>query len=265
MTMDNRQRLIIRVGRASLAFSTTTDGGIVYERYPLKSSISMAANLREALRTVTMLQESYGRVIVLVDSPVLMVPSETFREDDCDALYRYTFSGQEQCLVVYHVVPELNAVAVFGLHKDLRLVLVDRFGESLRLQPVVASIWRHLYQRSFTGPRQKLYGYGHDGWLEVMSFAQNRFRFCNAFNVGSEQDNALFYLLSVWKQLGLDARTDELHLAGDLPGREQLAEKARQFVKRVFVNNPSGEFNRSAVTLVDGMPYDLMTLYVKGR
>lgn len=263
--MDNNRRLIIRVSRSSLAFSTAGDGGeIVYEPYPLRSSISMAANLREALRSEQVLQQDYGRVTVMVDSAVMMMPAEEWREAEQDALYRYTVTGQEQQAVVHTVLPDLNAVAVFAIHRDLLTVLRDRFGQSLRLMPAVAPVWRHLHQRSYTGPRQKLYGYFHDQRLEVFSFGQNRFRFCNAFPV-QNADNALYYLLAVWKQLGLVPEQDELHLVGELPDAERLLEETRRFVKRVYHILPSGEFNRAQVTQIPGMPYDLMTLYVKGR
>ena len=63
----------------------------------------------------------------------------------------------------------------------------------------------------------------------------------------------------------MNPREDELHLCGDLPEREQLTEEARQYVKRVFVNSPSGEFNRAQVTQIEGISYDLMLHYLKGQ
>lgn len=265
MATDNRQRLIIRVSRASLAFSTTNGTDVIYERYPLKSNISISANMREALRNVPMLQDAYRRVVVMVDSPVLMTPTDLYREEDEDSLYRYTFTGMEQHAVVHAVVPDLNAVAVFSIHKDLRIVLLDHYGEALTFQPLMISVWRHLFQKSFTGPHQKLFGHFHDRHLEVFAFNQNRFKFCNSYAVSGEPDNALYYLLSVWKQLGMNPREDELHLSGEMQEREQLKEKAQTFVKRVYFGNPSGEFNRAPVTQVEGMPYDLMMYYLKGR
>ncbi len=262
--MNNRQ-LIIRVSRASLTFSTTSHDEVVFERYALKNSISMAANLREALRTVPLLQEPYSHVVVIVDSPVLLVATDQFQEEEQDSIYRYTFTGQEQQSILHYVVPDLNAVAIFSIHKDLRTVLTDQYGATLRLQPVMVSIWNHLYQKSFTGPRQKLYGYFHDHQLDVFAFGQNRFKFSNSFPVSSNPNDALYYLLSVWKQLGLDAGEDELHLCGDIAEREQLAEEARRYVKRVFITNPSGEFNRAQVSQIPGMPYDLMVYHLKGK
>ena len=100
--------------------------------------------------------------------------------------------------------------------------------------------------------------------MEVFSFTQNRFKFCNAYAVNNPND-ALFYLLAVWKQLAMEPEHDELYLVGDIPERDQLMEEAQKFVKRVFFINPSGEFNRAPITQIQGIPYDLITLYLKGR
>lgn len=262
--MDNKQkRLVIRVSRSSLSFSMTTDSDITYEPYALNSSISMAANLREALRTVPMLSEHFERVLVMVDSLTLMVPADLFVESKRDQMYHHAFTGQEQQIVMHTVLPDLNAVALFSVQKDLRTVLNDRF-DGVRYTAAMAPVWRHLHQRSYTGQHQKLYGYFHDRRMEVFSFSQNRFKFCNTFTVNNPND-ALYYMLGVWKQLAMSAEHDELHLVGDIIEREQLIEEAQRFIKRVFYINPSGEFNRATVTQINGMPYDLMTLFVKGR
>lgn len=264
MTMIDNRNLIIRVGRNSLAFSTTSASDVVYEPYPLNNSISMAANLREALRTVPLLSETFRKTMVMVDAPVLMMPTDLFREDEQEQLYRHAFSETAQPEVVLHTVfPDLSCVAVFAIHKDLQTVVTDAFGDA-RFIPVSAPVWRHLHQRSYTGRHQKLYGYCHDRRLEVFSYGQNRFKFCNSYSANDPHD-VLYYLLSAWKQLGMEAERDELYLVGDIPERDALLEESRSFVKRVFYINPSGEFNRSAVTQIAGMPYDLMTLYVKGR
>ncbi|SFW26835.1 Protein of unknown function [Prevotellaceae bacterium HUN156] len=262
--MDNKQkRLVIRVSRSSLSFSVATDSDIVFEPYALNSSISMTANMREALRTTALLNEHFERVLVMVDSLTLMVPANLFSEEERDQMYHHAFTGQEQQVVMHTVLPDLNAVVLFSIQKDLRNVLNDNYND-VRYTAAIAPVWRHLHQRSYTGQHQKLYGYFHDRKMEVFSFAQNRFLFCNAFSVNNPND-ALYYLLGVWKQLALSAEHDELHLVGDIMEREKLIEEAQRFIKRVFYINPSGEFNRAAVTQINGMPYDLMTLFVKGR
>ena len=65
----------------------------------------MAANLREALRAVPMLSERYGRVLVMVDSPVLQVPADEFKEDLAETYYNHSFTSQQQQKVLYTVLP----------------------------------------------------------------------------------------------------------------------------------------------------------------
>jgi len=266
-----RQRLIIRISRDAIALSTTDQGAVRYECYPMNSGISLAANMREALRTQLLLQDDYERVMVLMDSPVLCVPVAEFREAECNQLYHYTFSRVEQQTVIHAILPDLNVVAVFAVQKDLCQVLADRF-DRVNYQPLMSAVWRHMYQKSFTGSHAKLYCYMHDRKLDVFAFDRNRFKFQNAYAV-TTVDDALFYVLSVWKQLGMDPQNDELHLSGTIAEltsavAEQsntagtMKERALQFVKRVFVNSPSGEFNRAPVTQIDDMPYDVMLLYL---
>lgn len=258
------RKLVIRIGKGSLMFTTTDDQGqVVMEQYSINSSITMAANLREALRNSSMLSAIYQRTLVMVDSPVLMVPTDLFHEGEKTELYFHAFTKKEQQAIMHTVLPDLNSVALFAIDKDLLAVINDRMSQP-GIMAAMVPVWHHLHQRSYTGIHQKLYGYFHDRRMEVFSFSKNRFKFCNSYTVNNSS-NALYYLLSVWKQLGLEADHDELHLAGDLPDEEALMNEARQFVKRVFYINPSGEFNRAPVTQIAGMPYDLMTLYVKGR
>jgi hypothetical protein len=109
-----------------------------------------------------------------------------------------------------------------------------------------------------------VYGYFHDRKLDIFSFHQNRFKFCNQFEASRPQD-ALYFLLYVWKQLMLDSETDEMHLAGTFGEMPELASELRKYVQKVYVINPSAEFNRAPATKIKDMPFDLMTLITKGR
>ena len=114
------------------------------------------------------------------------------------------------------------------------------------------------------GTKAKLYCYFHDQRMDVFCYGQNRFKFCNAFD-GRDAHDALYYLLSVWKQLGMKVGHDEIFLVGDIPEQQWLIEELKKYVQPACVILPTGDFNRSAVTQIEGMPYDLMTLFVKGR
>ena len=97
-----------------------------------------------------------------------------------------------------------------------------------------------------------------------MSYGQNRFKYCNSFATANAHD-VLYFTLNVWQQLAMDAKHDELHLVGDIPEHQWLESELKAYVARVYTVNPSSDFNRSPIAQMKGMPYDLMTYFIKGR
>ena len=265
--MDKR-KMIIRIGRNTLSCTmpnlSDNERPYIHEPYTVKGGISMAANLREAFKTADLMAIDTRRAQVLIDTPSMLVPVEQFEEDSIVTIFNHTFpSGDEQRTILYNVLPNLKSVCLFAINKDLNSVLHDQFDHVQYIQSMTP-VWRHLHQRSFTGPRNKLYGYFHGKQLDLFSFQQNRFKYCNSFEASHAYD-ALYFLLYVWKQLHLENEHDELHIVGDIPEQEWLIKELKRYLQKAYVINPLADFQESPVTKVVGMPYDLMTLLVKGR
>ena len=248
-SITNSKQLTIRVGNNTLSFLITDKADpaqpALYEPYIVKSGISMAANLREAFKTFSR-EFDLPTARVMISPPVLMVPIEQFQEDDATTLYLHAFPRSEKEVVKFNVLPSLNAVCVFCINKDLLLVLTDHFND-VQLMHVMVPVWNYLHQRSFTGHRSKMYGYFHDKQLDIFSFQQNRFKFCNSFETTRAHDS-LYFLLYVWKQLNLKPEHDEIHILGDIPEQDWLLDETRKYVKNAYV-----------------MPFDLNELLTKGR
>ena len=75
--------------------------------------------------------------------------------------------------------------------------------------------------------------------------------------------DALYFILYVWKQLGFNHETDELHLVGAMPDEQWLAEHLHIYLQRVFVISPKADFGNLPAARIKNMPYDLMALYYK--
>lgn len=262
---NNLQRLTLRIGRNTLSVLSQgeEENDLSFKPIVVKSGVSMAVNLRQAFKTCDILMMPAARVRVLIDSDVLMVPIELFDEQTMAEMHNNAFPRQEQDAIFYNVLPDLNAVAVFAMNKDLKLVLDDHFRD-VRLISAMSPVWRHMHQRSYTGSRNKLFGYFHEGRLEIFSFKQNRFKFCNSFEATRSKD-ALYFLIYVWNQLQLQQRFDELYLMGDIPEKDWMTNELKRYVQKVFVINPSAEFGEHPGTELKGVPFDLQTLIVKGR
>ena len=63
----------------------------------------------------------------------------------------------------------------------------------------------------------------------------------------------------------LDNETDEMHLVGSFAEMPELVNELRRYIQKVYVINPSAEFNRAPATNIKNMPFDLMALISKGR
>lgn len=266
-TVRKQPRLTLRLTSGGLSFSVvdpTREEQISFEPYVMKSGISQAANLRSALSSAVLPGDGYNNALLVTDTPILLVPIDEYNKEEQEELYRHSYPvemGEIPPVVVDTVIPQLNVVALFAVNRDVKTVVEDHFRD-VRYTHVCLPVWRHLYHRSFTGQRQKLYGYFYDGKLCLFSFSQNRMRFVNTFNVANA-NNASYFILSVWKQLSMDQQRDELHLVGALPEKELLTEGLKRYLENVYVINPTAEFNRAPMTQVEGIPYDIITMHIK--
>lgn len=261
--VNKSERMTIRVAKGSLAFAIPdrmSDTQIVYQPYITKSGVSLAANLREAFKTESILQRHTPKAKVFIDSPSLLVPLEEYRDEDAETLYMHSFPDTESAIIVSNVLPDLNAVALFALNRDLKLVVEDHY-EDVNYTCLMRPVWDYLHKRNFIGNRRKLYAYFHDGTLEVFSFERDHFVFCNRYD-GRHAKDSVYFILFIWKQLALDQLHDELFLVGDMPEKETLLKALRTYVSVVVVINPSASFNRAPLTQIKGITFDMITNYL---
>lgn len=223
----------------------------------------MAANLRSAFRDAELLHNHGQKALLSVCTPVALVPIDEYMDEenfDADLLYNKTFMGHDSEEKIINVLPELNAVAIFGINKDLKMVVEDHYQEA-KFSALMRPVWSYLHHRHFIGNRRKLFAHFHDGRMEVFSFERNRFIFANSFDAKHTKD-VVYFILFVWKQLALDQQKDELYLSGSLGSQDELLNALRLYVEKVTVVNPSADFNRAPLTQVRGITFDLLTLYL---
>lgn len=263
-----RQRLVIRTSRYWFAFAIQNidepNMPVNFTLYSSKPTMSVAANLREAFKTLDILNSKFSKVVVMVDEPLLTVPLDLYNESEAAVLYAHSYPDSTNASVMANIIDDLNVAVIFSISKDLQTVINDRFGETIIFH-ASTPVWRNLFHRSFLGSRNKLYAYFHAHQrMELVSYGTKRFKYCNVFDTSNAHD-ALYFILSVWRQLSMQENHDELHLVGDIPEAQWLEAELKSYLKRVYTINPSSDFNRSPITKIKEMPYDMMTYFIKGR
>ena len=53
---------------------------------------------------------------------------------------------------------------------------------------------------------------------------------------------------------------DELQLTGKFKDKEGLLTGLRKYLRQVFIINPKAEFNRSEISKIEDIPFDMQTL-----
>lgn len=251
----------IRVGQGTLSFLVEDgDGKRAYHPYDVKEGMSIAANLREAFRTEPYLRDAGDRAVLSVATPIVLIPLVEYNDManfDAEDMYGCVITGHKGEVKVTAPVEQLDAVAVFPVNNDLRMVVGDHFHD-VEVRNVTIPVWEHLYNRYFrTVTHRRLFLYFHDKKVDVCCFETHRLRFANVFDASNDHD-VLYYILYVWKQLGMNQRDDELHIVGDLTPDAWLVSRLKTYVARVYFINPSASLNRSPLADIKGMPFDLM-------
>lgn len=220
----------------------------------------MAANLREAFREQDYLRTNESKAVLHVCTPVVLVPKEDYEDTenyDAEAVYSSVLTGHKGEEKIIVEVPGMDVYALYCVNRDLKMVVSDNF-QDVEVRNVMVPVWVHLYKSYYqSGQKRKLFAYFHDKKVDICNFEQRRLHFANSFDAQHAHD-ALYFLLFVWKQLGMNQQEDDLFVIGDVPHKDWLMNRLRTYLKNVHVVNPSAALNRSALAEIENMPFDLM-------
>ncbi len=209
--------------------------------YSQNTTISVAANMREALKEIADMDAS--EVVVTVNSPVIVVPEEQLKDEDANILYNVAVAEtDEESIVLQQHIEELKTVALFAVSKDLNTVIEDHFKKyefsHVGILQLIADIpsdenvAKEGVARVLSLKNQSLSVFFYDGFMYVYAFKKGRFNFFNRYEATNAHDCA-YMILSIWKQLGYSQLKDQLLLSGEVPFMNDLKELLGEFIKKV--------------------------------
>ena len=263
----NNKSLSIRVCSNGLSFCTYTPGQenpFEYKVWDVNHTISLTANLKDALMNEPMLKQEYQRVNVLITTPhFTTVPVAAFKKEDIHAVYQFTFPKDKPQHVSYNVLRRSGIAIVFGLERSIYQLLLDDFPRA-RFYASASTLIEFFSEKSLFGPGKKMFVYLHEKEITHYAFEQGRMLFVNNFECTSVADMQ-YYTLNVWKELGFDQVDDALCVVGDMEKRTvELSEKIKYFLQNVSIIDRSEDF-KDRLTMGNALiPYDLQTLLICG-
>lgn len=230
--------LSIRITADGFSFFVTEaySGDLLHrEDYQARGEEELFQTMTKAITRPTLTRQAFKNVRIVIDSDSTCIPAEQFRSDDLEALYQQVFSTTdiERQHVCHTLIEQLNVVEAFTIPKDVEALLQEHFPGAIVTNSyamVMQRVADFCQRRNPSG--QPIFAYVQSDQLFIFSIRDNQLLFANSFMVDKEQ-NALYFLLSVWKELNLDVRNDYCFIGGDPQPTQRLIEEARNYLLHV--------------------------------
>ena len=184
--------------------------------------------LEDAVYAAPVLLGDYKSVRLLVDSQHYVLFPSTVSDDDCDALLRMAFPGDDGDTVV-SALPLCGLKLAMILPPGMRSFLGRTFNYpqvSHRLAPLCE------YVKGQAGAQGLMFIHLLDGSMDLVAFRDGMLQSASSFACTGDQD-AAYHALAAWRASGMDQLGDELQFIGSGEMCSATVARLREFVKQV--------------------------------
>lgn len=229
-----------------------------FSLYHIQPQVSLHQNLRDAIGTEALLQAPIEETVVLVSTPITLMPLADFQEEDCNTIYNYCFP-QQPGRIFYDIIPAANAVLMFSLNELICQDLEQCFTNVKYISAQTPMLRRFSTKGLHHQVQKRLFVYRHEKSIDVAIFEGSRLIMANSYTAINDDDVA-YYVLNLVQQQSMDNGNSNIYVAGNPVLRENASNKLREFISNVYIIHPSADFNRHPVAMHEHMPYDMMAL-----
>ncbi|MBQ7553946.1 MAG: DUF3822 family protein [Bacteroidaceae bacterium] len=203
-----------------------------YYIYKVNESLSLTANLKQALTDLEWLSYSYQAVNLLIDTPrFTLMPLDLFEDEQTETVFYHNFKRIDNETVGYNILQKSNAVVLFGIDKAFHSLLLEQFPNA-QLQAQTTPLIEYLSTRNRQARQRQMFCFIASDRITITAMERRNLLLCNSFESNCTADR-LYYILYCWKQLGFDQLTDELLLADNTPEAEGLKQELSRYIQQI--------------------------------
>ncbi|MDR2868188.1 MAG: DUF3822 family protein [Bacteroidales bacterium] len=201
-----------------------------------KLSLTFIANLKHAFSESDFLTRPYKQVHIIAESTrFTALPLNLFDEKQTESVFTYNHLKRENETILYNILEKHNMVLIFGIDKNTHQFLTKQYSHQAGFYTQITPLINYF---SILGEEEnilskKMYIYLHEKRLDVCCFRYKRTIYLNSFECKHTED-CLYYALYLWKQIGLNQRTDNLYLTGDMPDKKKLIKELKRYILNVY-------------------------------
>ena len=245
--------LSIRLSTDGFSFSVfnpLNDGNFFFYEHDVNKSLSLTANLKQTFRDVEWLKHPFRRVnVIMADKRFTFIPLEFFEDEQAETVFYHNHPRKENETVQYNILQKNNIVVLFGMDKSTCTFLNEQY-PNIKFYSQTSPLIEFFATKSRLGNSRKMYAHLCKDAVNIYTYERGRLLLANSFAC-KEINDQIYYILYIWKQLGMEQERDELHLTGYLSDKNQLLSELRKFIRQVFIMNPATNIDLQAINLCE--------------
>ena len=236
LATNNSERYIlsIRLRSGGLSFSgyiPSVGDTFFYRDVEFDRAKPYISSLKEFFFENDFLTWTYKRINVVVVSPqYLLVPEDVYQDKRQNEFLSFAFSSSEGRCLNNRLYDE-EAELVFGIEEEVyefcsRSLINPRYVH--HMYPVL-SLWK---KQSRTRLPKQLYVVLHRRMIDIVCYAQGNLMFVNSFSY-EHADDILYYILYIWKQVGMNQQKDQLRFLGETSLCNTVVKTLRNYLQYI--------------------------------
>ncbi len=252
--------LSIRISTNGFCFCTyipSEQESLKYFSCPADSRRSLASNLQDAIDSCPLIKhgDRYNVKAIIETGEYTCIPAEYDKKSDYELFFRTCFPKSGGCEIAANRLNMQGYTILFPVDNPLAEIL-RKLGEVTYYTPASIVI-SYLGYKPMSEKRYML-AYIYNDLAFILAMDNGKVQISNIFKK-EDNENILFYLLSIWKEQELSQTGDTLYICGD-SRIENFAQAAGRFIKNIRRINPNELFAPTLLNRVKGIPFDLQAL-----
>ena len=222
--------LYLEIEPNALHFILIEGEEIQHSVYEMQHTLTFESNLRNAISGIPQTNGGNELLRVLMCSPGTAMSLGDFSEEVAPDVFSYCFPNRTKENIMYQMIPESNAVWVFGLPQEQCKTLEKKFG-TVYYASTMAPLARYLLHQTRAGERKILVNCRR-GWADIIAVKGRYLEIANCYQVTGPTDVA-YYTTAIVKRIGFNQSKDECLLIGEESLRNAVHTELTRFISHL--------------------------------
>lgn len=258
-------KLYVRVTNSAadvMIYNPTEDNSLVSKHIALENSDTEAylRSLENAVYDNPLILSDFAKTSVLIETgEFLLIPDCVTDSDLQEKLFTeaHPEHNADTAELLTDHIPALHATMLFAIDKKTVGFLRRAFVNPTFFHHQTPLL-RYFADRRRHGNNAKMFVHLREKNMDVFVYGNDGLRMANTFDF-NVIDDAMYYILAVRENLGMEQFTDELLISGDAALRRKILPELRRFISSVMpVIFPGVMFKAGKNAL--SVPFDLIVM-----